>query len=117
MIRPYSSNILNDHKTPKKLRVHSSNEVIDYKTQFGEWKIQLTMSINYFSAKYSDETNNMYTKSNNIQVMVRSETDKIIEELFKPSLQIYQEGVEEPMRGNEFIPDSVNLLHYYLQPF
>ena len=47
MIKSYLSNIINDYKAFKKLRVHSSNEVSDYKTQFGEWKIQLTMSINY----------------------------------------------------------------------
>ena len=29
MIRPYLSNIINDHKTPKNLKVHSSNEVYD----------------------------------------------------------------------------------------
>ena len=34
MIKPYLSNIINDHKTPKKLGVHSSNEVIDYETQY-----------------------------------------------------------------------------------
>ena len=33
--------IINDYKTPKKLRVHSSNEVIDYETQSGEWKIKI----------------------------------------------------------------------------
>ena len=51
MIRPYLSNIINDHKTLKNLRVHSSNE-----TQFGEWKIQLTMSVNLISSKDFDET-------------------------------------------------------------
>ena len=56
MIRPYLSDIINDHKTPKNLRVHSSSEAIGYKTQFGEWKIQLTMSINFISSKNSDET-------------------------------------------------------------
>ena len=40
MIRPSLSKIINDHKTPKKLRVHSRNKVIDYETQYGEWKIQ-----------------------------------------------------------------------------
>ena len=43
MIRPYLSDIINNHKIPKILKVHASNEVIDYKTQSGEWKIQLTM--------------------------------------------------------------------------
>ena len=32
MIRPYLSDIINDHKTPKKLRVQSSNEIIDHKS-------------------------------------------------------------------------------------
>ena len=36
VIRPYLSHIINDHKTPKKLRVYSSNEVFDYETQYGE---------------------------------------------------------------------------------
>ena len=34
---------MNDQKTPKNLRSHSSNEIIDYETQYGEWKIQLRM--------------------------------------------------------------------------
>ena len=74
MIRPYLSDIINNHKTPKNLRVHSSNEVIDYETQFGEWKIQLTMSINFISSKDSDETRNLHTKSNNIEVMMGNKT-------------------------------------------
>ena len=115
MIRPYLRDKINDHKIPNILRVNSSNEIINYETQFGECKIQLTMSINFTSSKDSDETHNMYTKSNNIKIMEGSETDEIIKELFKSLLQRYQEGLEEPMRGSEFIPDTVNLLHYHLQ--
>ena len=37
MIGPYLSDTINSHKTPKNLRAHSSNEVTDYETQFGEW--------------------------------------------------------------------------------
>ena len=44
-VRQCLSDIINDHKTHKKLRVYSSNEVFDYETQYEEWKIQLTMSI------------------------------------------------------------------------
>ena len=75
MIRPYLSDIMNNYKTFKNLKVHSSNEVSDYATQFGEWKIHL-MSINFISPKDSDETRN--TKSDNIKIMVGSETDEII---------------------------------------
>ena len=86
----------------------------DYETQFGEWKIQLATSINFISSKDSDETSNMHKNSNNIEIMVGSETDKIIEELFKSLLQRYQEGLEESMKESEFIFDNVNLLHYHL---
>ena len=62
MIKPYLNDTINDHKTPKKLRVHSSNEVIDYETQFGEWKIQLTLQIDFISSQDSGETRTMHTK-------------------------------------------------------
>ena len=55
MIRPYS----NDHKTPRKLKVNSGNKIINCQTQYGQWKIQLTISINFISSKDSDETCNM----------------------------------------------------------
>ena len=54
MIRPYLSDIINDHKTEEKWKVHSGNTVIDYKTQ-GEQKIHLSMAINFMSSKESDE--------------------------------------------------------------
>ena len=73
------------------------------------------MSINFISSKDSDETHNMHTKSNNIEIMVGGETDEIIEELFKSLLQRYQECLEESMKGSEFNFDSVYLLHYHPQ--
>ena len=44
-----------------------------------------------------------------------NETDDIIKELSKSFLQKYQEGLEESLRGSEFIIDSINLLYYHLQ--
>ena len=43
-----------------------------------------------------------------------SETNEIIEELFESFLQKYQEGLEESMRGSEFVYDSVDALYYNL---
>ena len=69
MIRPYLSDIINDHKTPEVLKVHSGNKVIDYETTLGEWKIQLTMTINFVSSKYdSAEIRTMHTKIDNIKL-------------------------------------------------
>ena len=115
MIRPYLSDIINNHKTQGKCRIHSDNKIIEHKTQ-SEWKIQLTMKINFISSKKdSDETCNMSTKSNNIEVMMGSETDEVIEDLFKSLLQRYQEKLEESMRGSDFIFDSIDLLYYDLR--
>ena len=83
MIRPYLSDIINDHKAHEGW---VGNKVIDYKTTLGEWKIQLTMSINFISHKDSNETRTMHTKSDNIEIMMSSETNEIIEEFYKSLL-------------------------------
>ena len=36
MIRPYLSDIINDHETPKTLKFHRCDEVFDFETQYGE---------------------------------------------------------------------------------
>ena len=53
----------------------------DLKTQC-EWKIQLTIAINYFFSKDSKETRTMDKKSNNIEIMIGNEAHEIIEEQF-----------------------------------
>ena len=73
------------------------------------------MQINFISHKDSKETRTMYTKSRNIEIMEGNETDEIIDELFESLLQNYQKNLEEPMRGSEFVPDSIDLLYYHLQ--
>ena len=50
--KPYLSDIINDHKTQ------------------GKWKIHLTMAINFIFSKDSEETCTMHTKSDNIEFMI-----------------------------------------------
>ena len=97
MIRAYLTDLINDHKTRR------------------EWKIQLTMEINFISFKDSEETRSMLTKSHNIAIMVSNETDRIIEKLFESLLQNYKKDLEESMRGSEFVRDSIDLLYYHLR--
>ena len=101
-MRPYLSDMINNHKTQGEWKVHSGNKVIDYKTH-GEWKIQLTMSINFMFSTDSEETNTMHTKSHNVEIMMRNETDDIIKELFKSLLQKYQDGLEQSMKESLFL--------------
>ena len=70
MIRPYSRDMINVHKTRT------------------EWKIQLTMRINFISFK--EETPAMYTESHNIEIMMANETNEIVEKLYESLLQNYK---------------------------
>ena len=111
MTRPYLTDIINNHKTQGEWKIHSGNTITQYKTQ-GEWKIHLTMAINFISSKEdSDETRTMRTKSDNIEIMMGSEIDEIIKELFKFLLLRYKKGLGESMRGSEFIFDCVDALY------
>ena len=95
MIRPYLVDMTNDHKTQS------------------QWKIQLTMAINVISSKPDfDETRIMYAESNNVEIMIGSETNEVNKELFESLLQRYQKGLEESMKGREFVFDVVNALYY-----
>ena len=97
MIESYLVDMINDHKNK------------------GEWKIHLTAEINFISSiPDSDETRIMHTKSDNLEIMIGSDTNEVIENLFKSLLKRYQEGSEEKMKGSEFVFDGVNLLHYDL---
>ena len=53
--RPYSSNMINDHKIQ------------------GEWKIQITTEISF---KDSNKTRTMHTKSDNIEIMIQERRQK-----------------------------------------
>ena len=78
IIGPYLVDMINDHKIK------------------GEWKIQLLAEIDFISPiPDSDETRIMHTKSDNLEIMIGSDTNEVIENLFKSLLQRYQEGLEE----------------------
>ena len=113
IIKPYLSDKINYHKTRGLVRYHSGNKTWVEKTS-SEWKIQLTMAINFISSKDSGETRTMHAKSNTVEIMMGCETDEIIEDLFEYFLQNYQEGLEESMRGSKFAYDSVDALYYDL---
>ena len=110
MFKPYLSDLINNHKTHGLVRYHSGNKSWLEETS-SDWKIQLAMAINFISSKDSDETRTLHTKSNNVKIMICSETGEIIEDLFESFLQKYQEGLEESMRENEFVYDSVDVLY------
>ena len=58
------------------------------------------------------ETRVMYTRSDNIEIMIGDDNDDIIEELFKSFIQKYEENLQNKMRGSDFVFDGVNFLYY-----
>ena len=53
-----------------------------------EWKVQLTIEVNFISLKPgSDETRIMYTRSDNIEITFGNDNNDIIEQLFESLLQ------------------------------
>ena len=113
IIRPYLRDMINNYKAPMKFKT-PSREIIDGDS-FGEWKIQLTMQINFISSLDTGEIRKMDSKSDNIEIMMGSEADDIIDEIFKSLLQRFQDAKEKSnKRGSDFVFESVDLLFYSL---
>ena len=72
------------------------------------------MQINFISSLDTGETRTTDSKSDNVKTLMGSETDDIINELFKYFFQRYQEKLEEKTRGSKFVFESVDLLYYGL---
>ena len=80
MIRSYLSDMINSHKAP----IRDLNDIIIEDNLSGEWKIQLTLRINFIS---SLDPPTMHSKSDNVETTMSSETDDIIKKLFESFLK------------------------------
>ena len=73
------------------------------------------MKINFISSKQdSNETRIMHAQSDYIAVMMGSETDEAIVELFESLQARYQKGLEESMDGSHFTFDGADAFYYDL---
>ena len=88
-------------------------ELIEKYKLKGEWKVQLTIEVNFISLKPgSDETRIMYTRSDNVEIMFGDDNDDIIEQRSESLLQKYEENLQNKMKGSDFEFDGVNFLFY-----
>ena len=93
IIRPYLNDLINDHKAT------------------GEWKIQLVILNRCISSRNYEETCDMYSASNNIEIFMSSNLDEVIDRLFNTMLQRFQEPKETSFeRGSECIFENVDSL-------
>ena len=86
-IIPHLRDMINDYKASIKLKDPSGKTTDD--GTYGGWKIQLTMQINFVSSLDPGEILTMDSRSDNIEIMIGSETDGVIKELFESFLKRY----------------------------
>ena len=69
-------------------------------------KIQLTIANNFISSVGNDEERVLYSKRDNIEIMINDEVDEVIKQLFDSLKNRYQNNLES-MKGSEFVFDYV----------
>ena len=67
MIRPYLSNLINEHKA--------------IKTSSNEWKIQINTHINFVSSNDTGEIRTVFVQSDNEEIRLGNKTDDIVKKL------------------------------------
>ena len=97
-IIPYLGDLLNDHKA--------------IKNESNEWKIQISMRVNFISFKDTGEIRTIYVWSDNEEIRSGHETDHIIKGLLNSFLNNYQQEEIALIEGNDFVFESVELLSY-----
>ena len=97
LMKPYLEDLINEMKNK------------------GEWKLQLTAKIYFVSSKPgSNETRLIYNRSDAIEFMNGSETEEIIEFLYRSLLQNYNDNLQEKMKGSDFAYSGINYFYYDL---
>ena len=79
-------------------------EIINNLKKSYTWKIQLTITVTFISAKDNDEVHIMRLKSDNIFTMIHDRAGEVIKELFKSLKNRYQNNLKS-MKGIEFVFD------------
>ena len=90
----YLRDIINDHKA--------------IRNESKEWKIQITMHVNFISSKDTGETRTIFVCSDNEEIRLGNETDDIIKELLKSFLNNYQEEEIILRKGGDFVFDLLS---------
>ena len=100
MIMPHLADLVNEQRN----NIDGSNE----------WKIQLSMGVNFISSNDTGEICKFFVRSDNEEIRSGNDTNNIIVRLIKSFLSNYQN--EEKILRNEsnFVFESVDLLSYHI---
>ena len=88
----------------ERIRLYLGNMKDELKNQI-KWEIQSPMNIYLMPSKDNDDDKQLiYLKSDNIEIMIGSERNKIIKELFQLLLTKYQSTLDKSMKGSDSLP-------------
>ena len=79
---------------------------------YEKFKIQISMRVSFIFSKDTEETRSIYVWSDNEKIMWRNDTDNIIKELFKFSLDNYKKEEQIMTGGRNFVFESVELIDH-----
>ena len=96
MIMPYLAELINKKKN------NSS-----------EYKIQLSMGINFMSITDKKKTRTFYVKSDNKEIILGNDTNDIINELIESFLSNYQKEEQILRNGSNYTFESVDELNIH----
>ena len=94
-ITSYLSDLINEHKAIE----NNSNE----------WKIQITIHVNFVSSSDTGEIRTIFVLSDNEEVKLGNETDDIVKRLINSFLNNYQKEEIILRNGSDFVFESVDL--------
>ena len=85
------------------------NMIIDLQNS-DTWKIQLTIAINFVSPKDVKERRAMHSSSDNIKCTAYKDPNEVVDERVGSLWSRYQRNLGTPMRGSDFVFDSIQLM-------
>ena len=88
-------------------------DLINFYKTIVEWKIQLSMQVNFITDNNDDKGLILLTKSDIVEIKRSIDTKTIVTKLFDTLKQRYQEGLETKMDSSNYIFDRVVLLEYH----
>ena len=92
MIRPYLTDLINEHKPTAEL--NNTNNSNNEKNDRAEWKIQLVMQNNFISDNNFEDTRTLYSASKPVEIFMGSDTENCIDTLFNTLLERIQKAIE-----------------------
>ena len=76
------------------------------------WKIQLTMKIIFTTIENFNSKRALYVKTKNVEIMIGSDTNEIVKELFDSIIQKYQEILDHSTKDSGLVLEGVESIAY-----